>query len=376
MKTKIWIVSLLIVFTLVLQACNMPVGGKTEKNPTDEPTKIAQTEVSTLMLGERFRSEAGGFSIQKVNAYNFEEVIGMVNMVAPDADPSGGPGIMVIGALNPSETTNEQLLEKTKASAAGFTFSSAQPVDVFGKSGLAVDVDGESGGVPVKGRIVVVMVTPLQQFSMVGISPSTRWGELEPIFENVLASVAFFDPDPNAAPMGSGEQPTMQASGGEQPKPTVSSSGGSQLTRQWASSAKASSQYGNEVWSAMQATGAPNVEICGDNSDAWASQNNNTVEWIELTYDQPVVPTEINIYQSFNPSQVVEVQITDTNGQAYIAWSGEPELVSNCPDLMTITLELTKQIMVNRIRIKIDQRVLGLGWDEIDAVELVGYTGK
>src|SRR5689334_9218519 len=36
------------------------------------------------------------------------------------------------------------------------------------------------------------------------------------------------------------------------------------MDRQWASSATASSQYGDDSWAASQATGAPNVATCGD----------------------------------------------------------------------------------------------------------------
>jgi hypothetical protein len=142
--------------------------------------------------------------------------------------------------------------------------------------------------------------------------------------------------------------------------------------RQWASSAQASSEYSNPNWSASQAVGKPNVETCGDNSSAWASKSDNTVEWIELTYANPVVPIEINIYQNYKPSQVVEVMLIATDGEKYIAWEGYPESIKNCPDLMTITVELNKKITVNKVLVTIDQRVNGWGWNEIDAVELVG----
>lgn len=64
--------------------------------------------------------------------------------------------------------------------------------------------------------------------------------------------------------------------------------------------------------------------------------------------------------------------MTALDGTKYNAWEGYPEKVETCPDLMTIELELTKKILVNKVRITIDQRVSGWGWNEIDAVELVG----
>lgn len=142
--------------------------------------------------------------------------------------------------------------------------------------------------------------------------------------------------------------------------------------RQWASFARASSQFDDPNWSANRAVGEPDVFECGDNIRAWASLDDDTIEWIELTYRTAVTPTQINIYQNLNPSQVVEVQMTALDGTKYIAWEGYPEKVETCPDLMTIELELTKKILVNKVRITIDQRVSGWGWNEIDAVELVG----
>jgi hypothetical protein len=142
--------------------------------------------------------------------------------------------------------------------------------------------------------------------------------------------------------------------------------------RQWADFARASTQYGDPNWAASQATGKPDVLECGDNSKAWASKKDNSVEWIELTYPTPVLPLEINIYQNFNPSQVVEVMLISPDGKRNIAWEGYPERVKNCPDLMTIAVENGRNIPANKIRITVDQQVNGWGWNEIDAVELVG----
>ncbi len=142
--------------------------------------------------------------------------------------------------------------------------------------------------------------------------------------------------------------------------------------RQWAASAIASSSYGDFNWAPEQATGKPDVSNCGDDSQAWASLSSDTLEWIELSFDVPVVPTEINIYQSYNPSQVVEVDIISLDGTTYIAWQDDPEPVDYCPDLMSITIDLDEEITIDKVVVIIDQSILGLGWTEIDAVELVG----
>ncbi len=212
-----------------------------------------------------------------------------------------------------------------------------------------MEVKGAYNDLPIVGRMVVVMVTPRQQFTMLAISPAERWQELAPIYEAVLSSVTFFKANPDAAVETT---PTSEPAVvlPTQPVETIVADTNGKEIRQWAASARASSQYSDKDWSASQAVGEPDVENCGDNGHAWASQKPDGIDWIELTYPTPVTPTEINIYQSFNPSQVYEVDMIDTNGDVYIMWAGEPEKVSNCPDLMTISVELDEVLLVQKIK--------------------------
>jgi Tfp pilus assembly major pilin PilA len=143
--------------------------------------------------------------------------------------------------------------------------------------------------------------------------------------------------------------------------------------RQWASSAAASSEYGSPDWAAARATGAPDVTACGDDVNAWASSNDTTVEWLELTYATPVKPFEINIYQTYNPGQIVKVELFSPDGKTvYHVYTATPVKVDTCPQVLTLPLDGSNLTQVNRIRITVDQSVLGVGWAEIDAVELVG----
>jgi hypothetical protein len=143
--------------------------------------------------------------------------------------------------------------------------------------------------------------------------------------------------------------------------------------RQWAASATASTEYGNPDWAASQATGAPNVTACSDNTSAWASIDGSTVQWLELTYATPVKPYEINIYQSYNPGQIVKVELFSSTGQtSYLAYTTAPVKIETCPQKLTLFLDGSNLNPISRIRITVDQTVLGVGWAEIDAVELVG----
>jgi hypothetical protein len=74
---------------------------------------------------------------------------------------------------------------------------------------------------------------------------------------------------------------------------------------QWARSAGASSEYSPGDWSASAAIGIPNVNGCADDVRAWASIEPNGVDWLELSYEKPVIPTEINVYENYGVSSIV-----------------------------------------------------------------------
>ncbi len=357
--------SLALVFIFLTMACSL-FGGE-----------AATATKGSEYLGDTYRSEDGGFSIKKVKDYEFNDVIGIINMLAPGGDKDIGPGIMVIGGLMDEDMTNDDLLNKMRADSKDLKILKEKSIKIAEKNGYSADIEGSFENKTVKGRVVIAMVSPRQQFTMMGFAPKEKWNELSPIFDAVVGSVKFFEPKPEMTATIA-EEPTSAAKPESAQEPAETSSPSfviptakSGEIRQWAVSARASSQYGNPNWAASQAVGEPNVFECGDNTSAWASFNSDTVEWIELTFKTPVIPTEINIYQSFNPSQIVQVQMITTDGSKYNAWEGYPELVENCPDQMTIT-DLNKKIKINKLRITIDQRVSGWGWNEIDAVELVG----
>jgi len=139
---------------------------------------------------------------------------------------------------------------------------------------------------------------------------------------------------------------------------------------QWAFSATASSEYGNPDWAAIQATGAPDTPECGDYQTAWASSASDGVDWLELSYEFPVVPGRINIYESNSPGFIVQVEVIDEGGQYYTVWEGEPAPVDECPRVLSIPVTGIDFPVVG-VRIHLDQSEGG-NWNEIDAVELVG----
>jgi len=142
--------------------------------------------------------------------------------------------------------------------------------------------------------------------------------------------------------------------------------------RQWAVSATASSEYADPEWAAVQATGAPDTPRCGDFQTAWAPVGSDTLEWIELQYTLPVYVIGVNIVQTFNPNQVAKVELVGSFGRTATIYEAEPMSIDQpCPYTLSITIPRT-DIRYDTVRITLDQAALGLGWNEIDAVELLG----
>ncbi len=148
-----------------------------------------------------------------------------------------------------------------------------------------------------------------------------------------------------------------------------------ELIRQWALSATASSSYGDPEQAAIQATGKPNTEGCVDADTAWASEERTGVDWLELRYEKPVYPEQINIYQSHSPNQVTKVELLDVGGTYHTVYTHQPE-VMECPYMLTLDIA-DQDYQAVGVKLIVDQSILDpTSSNEIDAVELVGrYVG-
>lgn len=143
------------------------------------------------------------------------------------------------------------------------------------------------------------------------------------------------------------------------------------LGGQWAVSAVASSEYGTDGYSATQATGEPDVEVASDNPNAWTSATSDDgEETLDLTFAQAVVPSGIDIYESFNPGAIVQIAALDPNSNEWVVmWEGEG---ATNQDFRTFSPELdAPDFATDQIRIVLDTSLVS-GWNEIDAVMLYG----
>jgi hypothetical protein len=143
--------------------------------------------------------------------------------------------------------------------------------------------------------------------------------------------------------------------------------------RQWASSATASSEYSPTRWSAAQATSAPDTFTYGDIQTAWATlRSDDSIQWIELKYSALVYATEVNVFETYNPGALSRIDLKDTNGVYHTVWAGT-DINTGIPDKIgwtNITFAQTTYLTKD-VKLYLDTSIVP-GWNEIDAVELVG----
>jgi hypothetical protein len=147
------------------------------------------------------------------------------------------------------------------------------------------------------------------------------------------------------------------------------------VIRQWATTATASSQWGDESGAARQATGAPDVgvNVCGEDDvhHAWSSRTAGNGEWLELSYTTPVQATMIRVYENWSPGSIVKVEVKDAGGQYTTVYTA-PVTNPGCPHTLEIPVTGV-MAKISAVRISVDQ-LAHQDWNEIDAVQLVGFS--
>jgi hypothetical protein len=128
-------------------------------------------------------------------------------------------------------------------------------------------------------------------------------------------------------------------------------------------------------WSAEQLTGPPDTPIAGDLPTAWASKEQDMGEvWLELDYAESVLPQSLRIHENLNPGAVARVYAMDGDHPADAdtvwieIWRGEAT-AATAPTWFEVPL--LSSLRTRTIRIIVDTNRVG-GWNEIDAVELLG----
>src|SRR5262245_54089271 len=125
-------------------------------------------------------------------------------------------------------------------------------------------------------------------------------------------------------------------------------------------------------WGEEQATGAPDTHQAGDISTAWASRlPDGGEEWLNLDYSNQVYLAEVRVRETYNPGAISKVAAVLPNGQEQIIWEGVTE-PGEAP--IEKVFPVSGNIYAKGVKVYLDTRRVP-GWNEIDAVELVGRDG-
>jgi hypothetical protein len=148
---------------------------------------------------------------------------------------------------------------------------------------------------------------------------------------------------------------------------------------QWASTAKASSSYAGMDADATagyhftQVLGAPNVEGYGDDQRAWATKDQDLgIEWLEVSFARAVNASELRIRQTYYPGAIVQVELYDEAGKAYTVWQGPDLTTYEASSIAWLNIPFEKPAYkTQRAKITLATNTVP-GWNEIDAVQLLG----
>lgn len=133
---------------------------------------------------------------------------------------------------------------------------------------------------------------------------------------------------------------------------------------------------GPQNWGPGQATGAPDTPSGGDRPTAWASATQDgQAEWLVLEFARAVVPREVRIHESYNPGALTKVSIFTDDGKEVEAWTGVDPVPRGAG--MGIAHVPTGRVnfATRKVKLYLDSANVP-GWNEIDAVALVGPDGK
>jgi len=137
---------------------------------------------------------------------------------------------------------------------------------------------------------------------------------------------------------------------------------------QWASSVVGfSSQYSTPAYGAVQALGAPDTGSCGDLSTAWAPlSDSDAPEYLHLKYSTPVYATGIRVHETFVGGFIKAIEVVETDGTHHTVSMYTDN--TSCGGWYDLSFKATSY--------RVDEVIIHTavsGWEEIDAVELLGY---
>ena len=130
----------------------------------------------------------------------------------------------------------------------------------------------------------------------------------------------------------------------------------------------------NGAWAPNQAAGPPNAQLWEDQETAWVTLAENAgKEWLDLDYEPPFIAHQVRIRETFNPGAVVELVLKGEDGREIVRIP-VVNVARTAPEWLEVSFDATA-VPVRSVRVILDTSRVA-GWNEIDAVELVGPTHR
>jgi hypothetical protein len=128
-------------------------------------------------------------------------------------------------------------------------------------------------------------------------------------------------------------------------------------------------------WSILQAVGPPDTPGAGDIVTAWASATTDgQKEWLILEYERPVIPSQIDVHETYNPGALERVSIFNDAGQEITVWQGaDPTPLGSSRGVSSVPVSANYK--TSRVKIYLDSPSVQ-GWNEIDTVGLADNAGN
>lgn len=128
-------------------------------------------------------------------------------------------------------------------------------------------------------------------------------------------------------------------------------------------------------WGHEQAAGEPDTGQAGDIPTAWASKlPDGGEEWLQLDYEREVQLQQINVLESHNPGAIRKVVAILADGREVPVWEGTMES-SGADELVSSVFPVTGEVRARTVKVYLDTARVP-GWNEIDAVQVIGSDGS
>ena len=126
-------------------------------------------------------------------------------------------------------------------------------------------------------------------------------------------------------------------------------------------------------WNVLQAIGPPDTMSDGDQPTAWApAQPDGGEEWLVAEFAQPVEVAQVVVRETCGPGCITKITSVTDAGVEVVLWQGEPPKNASPSNTVFAVLAGTTTA---RIKVHLDTKRVP-GWNEIDAVQLVGRDGS